>query len=72
MTVDQFKGFIISLFGPEHHAQEKTFYMKVYVAAYKNNELGELYEVIDDIKYMFQNPKILVRNPASFFNDFLI
>jgi len=71
MTVIFFNKLITSLFGHEHYVQEKIFYMQVYVAAYKNNELGELYEIIDNIKYTYANPKITIKNPRVYFNNFI-
>ena len=71
MTVSFFKQLITSLFGPEHYDQERTFYMQVYASAYKNNELGELYELMDDIKYNHTNKKITIKNPTAYFNHFI-
>jgi hypothetical protein len=71
MTVSQFKGYITSLFGPEHYEKNKTYYMQVYAAAYKSGTLGEVYEIIDDIKYFFANPKTNVKNPAAWFAHFI-
>jgi hypothetical protein len=66
MTVSQFKGYITSLFGPEHYEKNKTYYMQVYAAAYKSGTLGEVYETIDDIKYFFEDTK-KIKNPAAWF-----
>jgi hypothetical protein len=71
MTVSQFKGYITSLFSQEHYDKNRAFYMQIYAAAYKSGTLGEVYEIIDDIKYFFANPKINVKNPAAWFAHFI-
>lgn len=71
MTVAVFKQFITSLFGQKHYTKEKLFYMKVYAAAQKNNEMNKLAENLKDIQKIMSYSKISIKHPPSFFNHFI-
>ena len=70
MTVQAFKSRLIALFGPKHYAKARLFYMQVFAAAYKADEMDELEGLLDFLEDSAINPDIVIRYPESYFVHF--
>ena len=50
MTILDFKKSLIALIGQEKYSNDRTFYMRIYVMAYKADALEELSGFLDIIE----------------------
>lgn len=70
MTVLTFKNRLIALFGPKHYTRARLFYMQIFAAAYKADEMNELEGLLDFLDDTASNPRIRIKSPESYFIHF--
>lgn len=70
MTILDFKQRLVALFGPKKYAKGRIFYMQVFAAAYKANEMDELTGILDFLEDTTINPDAVIRYPESYFIHF--
>jgi hypothetical protein len=70
MNVKKFKKVLIDIAGNQGYLKDREFFMKVYAAAVRNNELSQLSQTLDDLheRYLLKKP---ITNPASYFAEFI-
>lgn len=70
MTPTAFKTRLTALFGEAKYERGREYYMQVYAAAYKADQLDEISAILDFIEASFRDPNTVIANPEAYFAQF--